>query len=119
MSDAQKADRKAVHADPELLDYWRTLPAPSNERLAVEIIETLQRELQQWTKWGIVEISIRNQSVADYCTHWEGRAEKSERRLAQAQARVAELEREVFNKQKVIEWNLTHQTSLRPPVAGV
>lgn len=33
-----------VHADPELLAYWRTMPAPSNERLAVDIIETLQRE---------------------------------------------------------------------------
>jgi hypothetical protein len=29
-------------------------------------------------------------------------------RLALAEAKIAELEREVFNKQKVIEWNLQH-----------
>ena len=38
---------KKIHAEPELLSYWKTLPAPSNERLAVEIIETLQGELAQ------------------------------------------------------------------------
>ncbi|MBM6687174.1 hypothetical protein H9X89_16615, partial [Faecalicatena contorta] len=38
----------------------------------------LKAELDHLTKSGIIEVSIRNPSVADYMRHWEGRAEKAE-----------------------------------------
>lgn len=41
-------------------------------------IERLERELAHFTASGIVEIAVRNPSVAEYCKHWEGRAEKAE-----------------------------------------
>jgi hypothetical protein len=33
---------------------------------------------KQWSAWGIVEVAVRNQSVADYMKHWEERATKAE-----------------------------------------
>jgi len=33
---------------------------------------------RQWKSWGVVEIAVRNPQVADYCQHWEGRAEAAE-----------------------------------------
>lgn len=41
----------------------------------LELIEML-------TKGGIIEVAIRNPSVAEYMAHWEGRAEKAEAQLA-------------------------------------
>ena len=38
---------QVTKVDPELLVYWRTFPAPSNEVLAVDLIEGLQRELAE------------------------------------------------------------------------
>lgn len=35
-------------------------------------------EIEQWKSWGIIEIAIRNPSVAEYMKHWEGRTEKAE-----------------------------------------
>ena len=34
-----------------------------------------------WTRLGIVEIAVRNQSVADYMNHWESRATKAENQV--------------------------------------
>jgi hypothetical protein len=39
-------------------------------------------ELEMLKTAGIIEVSIRNPSVADYMQHWEGRAEKAEAELA-------------------------------------
>lgn len=35
-------------------------------------------ENEQWRTWGVIEIAIRNPSVAEYVEHWEGRTEKAE-----------------------------------------
>ena len=56
-------------------------------------IERLGRELEHFTKSGIVEVSIRNPSVADYMRHWEGRVETAESALTAAQARIAATEK--------------------------
>lgn len=45
-----------------------------------------QAELKQWSSWGIVEIAVRNQSVADYIEHWEGRTLKAEGKVSQLEA---------------------------------
>jgi 8-oxo-dGTP diphosphatase len=37
-----------------------------------------EQELQQWKTWGVIEIAVRNPNVAEYMSHWEGRAEKAE-----------------------------------------
>ena len=41
---------QVTKVDPELLVYWRTFPAPSNEVLAADLIEGLQRELAEATR---------------------------------------------------------------------
>lgn len=38
-------------------------------------------EIEQWKKWGIIEIAIRNPNVASYMKHWEDRAIRAERLL--------------------------------------
>ena len=48
----------------------------------------LEKQLAQWESWGIVEIASRNPSIADYCKHWEGRAEKAERENRELRARL-------------------------------
>lgn len=45
-------------------------------------IARLTEQLAQWKSWGIVEIAVRNQNVADYVEHWEGRTTKAEEQLA-------------------------------------
>lgn len=60
-------------------------------------IYRLTAELEHFTKSGIVEIAVRNQSVADYMQHWEGRAEKAEATLAERDAEIARL-REALGK---------------------
>jgi uncharacterized protein (DUF2336 family) len=47
-------------------------------------------ELEMLKTAGIIEVSIRNPSVADYMQHWEGRAEKAEAELARLFRRAAE-----------------------------
>lgn len=36
---------------------------------------------------GIIEIAVRNPSVSDYMTHWEGRTEKAEAEVARFKAK--------------------------------
>lgn len=43
-------------------------------------ISRLQRENEHFTKSGIIEVAVRNISVSDYMTHWEGRALAAESR---------------------------------------
>lgn len=47
-------------------------------------IARLSAEVEMLTRGGIIEVAIRNPSVADYMKHWEGRAEKAEAALQQA-----------------------------------
>ena len=47
-----------------------------------------EAQVMQWQTWGIVEIAVRNRSVADYMEHWEARALK-----AKAEAQVKALSR--------------------------
>ena len=44
-----------------------------------ERIKELEREIEQWKTWGIVEIAVRNPNVASYVEHWEKRAIKAEK----------------------------------------
>ncbi len=36
---------------------------------------------KQWSEWGVIEVAVRNHSVAEYMRHWEGRAEAAEARV--------------------------------------
>lgn len=45
-------------------------------------IARLQRELDHFTKSGIIEIAVRNPNVSSYMDHWEGRALAAEAKLA-------------------------------------
>lgn len=47
-------------------------------------IRRLQRELDHFTKSGIIEVAVRNPSVSEYMDHWEGRALKAEAALRPA-----------------------------------
>jgi len=50
--------------------------------------ERLLQEVEHYNKSGIVEIAVRNPSVADYMAHWEGRAEKAEAENERLRERV-------------------------------
>jgi hypothetical protein len=45
---------------------------------AASALVSLARENDTLTHGGIIEVAVRNQSVSDYMTHWEGRALKAE-----------------------------------------
>ena len=53
--------------------------APTNAELA-----RLRAEVERLKMCGIVELAAINPSVADYCKHWEARAERAELALANA-----------------------------------
>lgn len=55
-------------------------------------IERLRHDNEMLTTGGIIEVAVRNPSVADYMRHWEGRAENAESALTAAQERRAVLE---------------------------
>ena len=55
----------------------------------------LEAELNQWKTWGIIEIAVRNPSVANYMEHWEGRAIKAEQALAALEAENKRLQNPV------------------------
>jgi hypothetical protein len=65
-------------------DWERTI---WNDGRLVGMAEGMQYERKQADKFietaGIVEIAVRNSSVAEYIKHWEGRAEAAERKLAE------------------------------------
>ena len=45
-------------------------------------IDRLRSELDHFTKFGIIEVAVRNPSVSEYMEHWEGRALKAEAEIA-------------------------------------
>jgi hypothetical protein len=49
-------------------------------------IDRLRSELDHFIKSGIIEIAVRNPSVAEYMLHWEERALQAESALASAGA---------------------------------
>lgn len=63
--------------------------------------ERAEAELEQWTKWGIVEIAVRNPSVSEYIRHWEGRAERAEAERDEALKRIEDLE---WENKGIAEW---------------
>jgi hypothetical protein len=65
-------------------DQNTVLDACSAEALTDEQREILRlrREVEMLTKAGIVEVAVRNPSVAEYMRHWEDRAIKAESALA-------------------------------------
>lgn len=84
-----------VQHTSEYADELSMLYECANEitRLTAEN-ERLRQEVEHYNKSGIVEIAVRNPSVADYMAHWEGRAEKAEaenERLREALRPFAEL----------------------------
>jgi hypothetical protein len=58
-------------------------------RNAKALIESQASELKTLTTSGVIEVAIRNPSVAEYMRHWEGRAEKAEAALEMANKEIA------------------------------
>lgn len=54
-----------------------------------------EAEQREWESWGIVEIAVRNQSVADYVKHWESRCLAAEASLRSAKAILQEIRYDV------------------------
>lgn len=77
-----------------------------------------KEELAQWKTWGVIEVAIRNPSVAEAMRHWEGRAEKAEGEVArlraellsavgQAQQHLEEVER--LTRENADLWRALHR----------
>lgn len=68
----------------ELVTRLRNLGINLADRAADRIesdaatIARLEGEIKALTTAGIIEVAVRNPSVADYVQHWEGRAEAAE-----------------------------------------
>lgn len=54
-------------------------------------VDRLRFEIDMLTRGGVIEVAVRNPSVAEYMEHWEGRAEKAESGLTEAATRIASL----------------------------
>jgi hypothetical protein len=78
----------------------KTRSGPTRYPDALQLARKLERELAEAKRqfselehnlyhWGIIEISVRNPSVAGYMKHWEGRAESAEAR-AEENLKMAE-----------------------------
>jgi ATP-dependent Clp protease ATP-binding subunit ClpA len=75
---------KAVEERREALDNLPICSCNYDNQTMADRIEELEREMQTLTTAGIIEVAVRNPSVADYVQHWEGRAEAAEAKLAEA-----------------------------------
>jgi hypothetical protein len=72
---------------------------PEELEAAQRFRETVDREI---AGFGIIEIAVRNQSVSDYMTHWEGR-------VATLTARCEALEQEKNDARRTAEyWKAEH-----------
>lgn len=66
-------------------------------------VDRLKREIEHFTKSGIIEVAIRNQSVSDYMKHWEGRAISAEEKLAEALKALEAAKNRMRNSRGAIE----------------
>ena len=67
-----------AHADPKVyIDITM-----EQQKKADDAEAKLAQIEEQWKTWGIVEIAVRNPSVSEYMSHWEGRATKAEEALS-------------------------------------
>lgn len=73
--------------EPEKLADGQDGPEDQAQTIAAltQEVATLKAVNQQWRTWGIIEVAVRNPSVAEYMEHWEGRATKAEATLAEDQ----------------------------------
>ena len=53
-------------------------------------LRRLRNEVDMLTKAGIIEVAVRNPSVAEYMAHWEGRALQAEAEISSLRAKLAE-----------------------------
>lgn len=58
-------------------------------------LSVMRGELEQWTKWGMIEVAIRNPNVNSWMNHWEDRALKAESALKREQG-VAEARKQAL-----------------------
>lgn len=68
--------------------------SPEDETVASEPkseLELLREEVAFLKSCGIIELAIRNPSVADYMAHWERRAETAEDAVARLSSEIEEL----------------------------
>lgn len=59
--------------------------------------EAIYKELQRFNAMSVTEVAAQNQSVFEYCKHWEQRVEKAEAKLTESQ-------REVEGAKKSLSW---------------
>lgn len=76
---------------------WGTINRSQLEELTWEAWQAGRSSLEserdkQWSEWGIIEVAIRNPSVAAYCKHWEGRTEKAESECARLLKALRQIE---------------------------
>lgn len=64
---------------------WEAFDAVSRD------LEAMRAELHLMKTASIVEVAIRNPSVAEYMFHWEARAEQAEARVVELEAERAEI----------------------------
>ena len=71
-------------------------------------IHRLKAELNMLWHAGIIEVAVRNRSVADYMEHWEGRALKAEATISALEAENKRL-REVLEPFKTFAEHAVEQ----------
>ncbi len=63
---------------PALPDW---IPAHLHQNFRDYALAARAERDKQWSEWGVIEVAVRNHSVAEYMRHWEGRAEAAEARV--------------------------------------
>lgn len=85
---------------------------PAKAAQPMTATDRLKAEIDMLTRGGVIEVAVRNPSVAEYMAHWEGRAEKAEaKNLA-----LATFAREAVEAAQAIERLLTDNTRGVSPV---
>lgn len=82
------ADGQLVERITEKLLFWKQalLSEEGSYYEAQEVAEflvdcCLSSRDKEWSGWGIVEVAVRNPSVAEYMKHWEDRVKVAEDKL--------------------------------------
>lgn len=99
----EPSERQALLCDvAQLLDGWHCDVAwtAHDEAIRRRVADALRLEQErpsyteaeiQWTRWGIIEVAVRNPSVSDYVTHWEGRTLTAEATLTALRTSVEQV----------------------------